>query len=280
MAVEQAKFIQKDAADPSSDPLIGTAPVGSDYISEGDDHLRLLKKVLLQTFPTADRALTAEFEFLNEVPTKLDFGIETSSQGISTDTLEFKTPMRLKNLAPGIEPTDGATVSQIAALQTAVFTAVYPIGSIYMSTVNKNPNDASLLNFGAWRPVVGNLFGAGTVSNRVFPGGQKGGRHTITLSADNIPNLSVDMATSGVTVQPAGKHSHQQKLHEDRMSIDDVHGYWYRTSEGDNNVIKNTSEVPDHVHGLAGTLHIGSTSPQSIDLMNPYTVVYAWERIG
>jgi hypothetical protein len=46
--------------------LISTNPVGDeDDVSEGDDHLRLLKTVLLNDFPNINRAVTATPEQLN-----------------------------------------------------------------------------------------------------------------------------------------------------------------------------------------------------------------------
>jgi len=45
MALENAAFV---------DGLVITNPTGSDSISQGDDHIRLIKKVLKATFPDAD----------------------------------------------------------------------------------------------------------------------------------------------------------------------------------------------------------------------------------
>ena len=49
MALENAAFV---------DGLVITNPTGSDSISQGDDHIRLIKKVLKATFPDADAAQT------------------------------------------------------------------------------------------------------------------------------------------------------------------------------------------------------------------------------
>src|SRR5688572_19822474 len=47
MALEAASFISA---------LVVTNPTGADKKSQGDDHIRLLKQVLVNTFPTASRA--------------------------------------------------------------------------------------------------------------------------------------------------------------------------------------------------------------------------------
>ena len=48
MALESATFISG---------LVNTNPSGSDSISQGDDHLRLIKTVLKNTLPNADEAI-------------------------------------------------------------------------------------------------------------------------------------------------------------------------------------------------------------------------------
>ena len=47
MALENAAFV---------DGLVIENPSGSDTIAQGDDHIRLIKKVLKATFPDADAA--------------------------------------------------------------------------------------------------------------------------------------------------------------------------------------------------------------------------------
>ena len=48
MALESAPYI---------DGLVITNPTGSDSISQGDEHIRLIKKVLKNTFPNATSAV-------------------------------------------------------------------------------------------------------------------------------------------------------------------------------------------------------------------------------
>lgn len=56
MALETATYISD---------LVSTNPVAGDNFSQGDDHLRLIKKVLLATFPNLDAAMTATDTELN-----------------------------------------------------------------------------------------------------------------------------------------------------------------------------------------------------------------------
>lgn len=57
MSLESATYISQ---------LIATNPVGAvDYVSQGDDHLRLVKTVLLNSFPNISGAVTATHTELN-----------------------------------------------------------------------------------------------------------------------------------------------------------------------------------------------------------------------
>jgi hypothetical protein len=48
--------------------LVATNPVGSDGLAQTDDHLRLIKSVLKNTFPNLAGALTTTAAFLNSLP--------------------------------------------------------------------------------------------------------------------------------------------------------------------------------------------------------------------
>lgn len=49
MALESATYINQ---------LVASNPLGTDDVSQGDDHLRLIKEVLQSSFPTINGALT------------------------------------------------------------------------------------------------------------------------------------------------------------------------------------------------------------------------------
>ena len=56
MSLEQGTFITD---------LVKDNPTGADPVSSGDDHIRLIKKVLLETFPNLDKAVVATPDELN-----------------------------------------------------------------------------------------------------------------------------------------------------------------------------------------------------------------------
>lgn len=62
MAVESATYVTQ---------LDELAPTGAEGKNEGDNHLRLLKSALKNTFPTASKALTVSFDDLNSLVASL-----------------------------------------------------------------------------------------------------------------------------------------------------------------------------------------------------------------
>jgi microcystin-dependent protein len=62
MTIESASFI---------DELVSSYPATGDFVYEGDDHLRLIKAVLLASFPNIDAAMTATSAQLNDITNKI-----------------------------------------------------------------------------------------------------------------------------------------------------------------------------------------------------------------
>lgn len=104
MALESGTYI---------DALNVDNPVNGDSPREGDDHLKLIKKTIKNTFPNLTGAVTATQDELNHVD-----GVTSSIQ------------------------------AQLNALPAAI-QALYPVGSIYINaSVATNPG--TLLGFGTW----------------------------------------------------------------------------------------------------------------------------------
>lgn len=125
------------------------------------------------------------------------------------------------------------------------FNLIYPVGSIYMSTVNVNP--ATLFG-GTWEQLEDRfLLGAGTT----YAAGATGGEAAVTLTADQIPSHSHSI--SSAIGWPVNANSTEHLV--------DNWGYsgWPR-------VPKITST------GNAG-------GGQAHNNMPPYIVVYMWKRL-
>jgi hypothetical protein len=153
MSLETATYInQLDAAN----------PLGSDPIASGDDHLRLIKSTLKNTFPNITGVIT-------------------------------KTHTEINNLA---------SLTDLSSLETAVATAIvnamnstkdalYPVGSIYTNATNAT-NPATLLGFGTW-----SAFGAGRVpvgydsTNTNFNAAEKTGGSANAIVVSHSHSVSV-----------------------------------------------------------------------------------------
>jgi hypothetical protein len=122
---------------------------------------------------------------------------------------------------------------------------VYPVGSIYMSVSNINPN--LLFGIGEWEAIEDRfLLGAGSRMS-----GEIGGEETHTLTIDELPS-----------------HSHQYKRHSlDRDDTDPTTG---KDAYGVSN--KTLDER------LGTTELSGGNQPHNN--MPPYLTVYMWKRIN
>lgn len=132
MALETGTFISD---------LVPTNPVGSDPLAFADDHLRLLKGTIKNTFPNITGAVTKTHTQINNT---LDKTGDTMTGAL---TLSGAPTSNLH----------ASTKAYVDAAIAATKEALYPVGSIYVNSgVTTNP--ATLLGFGTWV-----AFGAGRV---------------------------------------------------------------------------------------------------------------------
>lgn len=119
MALETGTFISE---------LVPTNPVGSDPLAFADDHLRLLKSTIKNTFPNISGAVTRNHTDINNLATQTNLtSLETS------------------------------LTAAIASAMASTKDALYPVGSIYVNATS-GTNPATLLGFGTWAE-----FGVGRV---------------------------------------------------------------------------------------------------------------------
>jgi hypothetical protein len=172
------------------DSLNTSNPGATDSVAQGDDHIRLLKSTIKNTFPNITGAMTSTHTELNLLDgvtantTELNYvdiatlGTVEASKAVTADSNKDITGIR------NLTVTGTITNSSIITLAD-----VYPVGSIYINaSVTTNP--ATLLGFGTWV-----AFGAGRV-----PVGQNtsdsdfntleetGGAKTHTLTTSQIPS--------------------------------------------------------------------------------------------
>ena len=149
---------------------------------------------------------------------------------------------------------------------------VYPVGSIYMSTVSTNP--ATLFGFGTWEamPAGRVLLAQGKSSwGTTYNAGSTGGEATHTLTVGELPSHS-----HAGSVNASGGHTHTFPINIA------YHGPFFpyadsiSRGENKNGVTSiSSSSNGDHTH----TVNINNTgSGQFHNIMQPYIVVYIWKR--
>ena len=264
--------------------LNDTFPRKNDLIKEGDDHIRLIKRVVKNTVPGFNKTVSITADKLNLIDTSLTI----DAQSITTNTA-FKVGTnkgfnangnRLINLSPSVDDTDAVTFRQ---LKDIVNNIVWPVNSLYFSTDGVNP--ASKFGFGVWTPYGGGrvFIGAGSTSDvngvqQSFQVGSIGGEYTHTIQQNEIPSHHHDF---NLVTGTAGAHSHTfQFLQIAKPSPDTKH---------DSNIAQynmttyTTSVAGDHTHPITGSI-TGGGNPGTTGIpftnMSPYIAVSVWKRVS
>jgi hypothetical protein len=186
------------------DSLNSSNPTAGDAVSEGDDHLRLIKSTVKATFPNLSGAVTstqAELNILDGVTAntaKLNYvdittlGTVEASKAVTADANKDVTAIRNLTITGALSAGSGlVTMSDI-----------YPVGSIYINAaVTTNP--ATLLGFGTWVAFgTGRMMVGYDASDSDFDALQEtGGAKTHTLSIAEMPSHNHNRQ-SGISPAP------------------------------------------------------------------------------
>lgn len=269
MAVENTGSLISDL-----DP---TLPRPDDYISEGDDHIRLIKHSLQYTFPNIEAVVTPTADKLNQMDSYLEF---TTSNG--NPKINFQNPTLLSNGLSAVAGTDYPVLQQVKDLiTTALQNSVYRVGSYYISDDATNP--LQVLGFGTWVRVSGFIAGAGSVSggggvaSRTLTAGTSGGLHAYKLGTNQIPAMSV--SASGKT-SPSGNHRHADNQEGPVVdsSIPPHTAYAWGGSPQQMTGSWATGIAGEHDHDVTLSFTVGQNDPGIIDNMPPFTVANIWKR--
>ena len=230
------------------DSLNSSNPTATDAVSQGDDHIRLIKSTVKATFPNLSNAVTSTHTELNLLDgvtantTELNYvdvatlGTVEASKAVTADANKDITGVRNLTITGAFSAGSGVVT----------MSDVYPVGSIYINAaVSTNP--ATLLGFGTWT-----AFGAGRVMVGI-DGTQSefdtleetGGAKTHTLTTSELPAHNHNQP-AGISPAPNANDV-------------DITGGNGRTI--DNNI------VTDNTGG--GQAH---------NNLQPYIVVYMWKR--
>ena len=189
--------------------------------------------------------------------------------------------------------TYGTNTTQIATTEfvQSALKFLYPVGTIYTSTSSTNPG--TTFGFGTWA-VFGNgrvMVGAGSLAGNTFNGGDTGGyfapqllSHTHTGATDG-ENVQHTHTFSGTTTGQSADHAHT-------FGNGGVPGGGYAVlSNGKGSDTYTSGTSNDHTHNFSGTTSVENTSHahafttgasssgnQTTGNMQPYVVVYMWQR--
>lgn len=200
-----------------------------------------------------------------------------------------KMPGTVVRSVNGIKPDGNANVT---VPQPSILDA-YPVGSIYLSVVGTNPAE---LFGGTWEAIAHGsvLIGAGEDGWGInHQAGAVGGTREYTLTESNIPmhNHIISIENSG------GLHAHKNGIFDDVKEglgpISTNYGSTILSPTGSQKTIYadtetynsssslrmgyTSSATTQHKHS-ASCGYYGKKEPTAISVVQPYLVVYMWER--
>ena len=151
---------------------------------------------------------------------------------------------------------------------------IYPVGSIYMSTVSTNP--ATLFGFGTWEamPAGRVLLAQGKSSwGTTYNAGSSGGEATHQLTVGELPSHGHSASTN-----TTGNHTHTHpgwKMGEGIRHQDGCSAIPQRGDQGGYNGTYTFSTAGNHSH----TITVNNTGSNTAhNNMQPFIVTYIWRR--
>ncbi len=237
------------------DSLNSSNPTATDAVSEGDDHLRLIKSTVKATFPNISNAVTSTHTELNLLDgvtantTELNYvdvatlGTVEASKAVTADANKDITGARNLTITGALSAGSGLIT----------LADVYPVGSIYINAaVATNPG--TLLGFGTWvafgtgRTMVG-IDASQTEFDTLE---ETGGAKTHQLTEAELPSHQHDQ---GYGADQTPRHGITTGLSSVRI-------------DNDGNAFNSTT--------AARTSSVGSDTAHNN--LQPYIVVYMWKR--
>lgn len=285
MPVESAQYINTLQPD---------WPLGTEPESAGDDHLRMIKQVLQNTFPNMNGEVAASADQANRVLDHFHYSLSGEDPNITTD---FASVTNSDNTAytPILAGDLPVATMNAFGLGTCItwgqlINLVYPVGCIYESWGDSR-NPADILGFGTWTALVGYSAGVGYVTDGAglgvtFAAGFNGGIGNWQVQHAAIAPGGYTVGVSGQTDQHLG-HQHGNGI-SNPDNYASASGYYgiqpiadygggYAEGGGHNNTESLTQNSGAHIHNVSasGTVTIGSGTG---DHLPPFHTTYRWRR--
>lgn len=257
-------------------------PTPQDFVKDGDDQLRLTKKVIQNSFPNIDSAMTADAPTLNRLATCLTFqqGEGTAPNDIDRWTLrsedEDNPVAALTIQACSKEQLNGNTSFVITWQVVQNF--IYPVGKVIVSTKSANPAD--YLGFGTWSAVPGFLAGAGDVEDSAgFKVSMAAGPRKGNWRIQNGHIVEQDFDLLNGKAAAAGGHTPQVPINGTSVQGSrTIIGADSRNSDGKYSKVAGDA-VESHEHDVEGKVTIGNgAATEGSAFQLPGRTLYVWER--
>lgn len=261
-------------------------PRNRDLIKEGDDHIRLIKSVIQNTFPGMDGALTAGTDKLNKLDATFTY---------EEDTLKINNSVELKK--DGTVECNGSVFKNagdpkeegdLVTLKFLQGSAMWPVGSIFMTVDSRNPKE--ILGFGTWEKFAAGrvIVGTGTTTDaanetRTVVNEAKGGQYAMKLTENHTPAHAHGAGT--LTASGGGEHDHNvdARLHSYAV-LDD--NYWtcpHGDIAGEDKRFQSTYGAKTskggggHEHAISGATEAFGKG-DAFDIVPPYMACNIWVR--
>lgn len=259
-------------------------PLGTDPEAQGDDHLRMIKQVLQNTFPNLDGAVTGTPTGLNNLTDgALYLEKDAENNGFGVDTWNLITVP-----TDGSDPVDALLHIGTVDIETAnlhpgfavnwqmIMDIIYPIGRVIFSSKSDNP--ATYLGFGTWTQRAGSIYGAGSTTDSQSMSGSVGAGKV--NGNWRIPNNTLVATTLNLTMNAVAAHSHGGNRKAGNNS--GTSGKYIRDDATSPDSTGVTYDVPTNSaggHTPSGKVTIGSGSNTSGSAYYaPGYAFYVWER--
>lgn len=251
-------------------------PRNRDLIKEGDDHIRLMKSVIQNTFPGIDAAVLASAATLNKWNGTFTYEEDTLNINNSFTVKEDKDLDFGENVLSNIgDPVEEGDAVNLRSLQG---TLMWPVGSIFMTVDSRNPS--VILGFGTWEKFAAGrvIIGTGTTTDlnnetNTFINENKGGSFSKKIAVDNLPAHSHPLDGGFTKSDGAHRHAFEQlqiatpspdTKHDSRMAQYEMTTYYTQTDGA-------------HKHELEGKTS-DSGKGSFMDILPPYISCNIWVR--
>lgn len=269
MPVEQPTYISD---------LVPEWPLGVDGKSAGDDHIRLIKAVLQNTFPELDGAVTATVGEINSlangliyIPINPEDGNPSRWAAYSPDDSSTWIPFQ-----HGKATVEQMQVNENLSVNFAMMRDIFfPVGHVI---INNGNNPANYLGFGTWQQQSGFLAGVGTAVDGVGKSetinlGQNHAGGSWRVRNDHLVYQNLQLQ-NGWAIEN-GNHMHGiQGGHADGVGAT---GSW-QAKDG-TGVLVESEYAGQHPHDVTGNVVIGTgDNINGASHFPPYFGLYIWER--